>query len=259
MVRALRVVTVERGIDPRRFALLPFGGAGPMHAAAIAAELGIERILCPRAGGVLSALGLCASDRRRDTARTVMLSGEELSAERIAAEVDELIAGRSAATSRGQSPRSSTRCATRARPSSCRSPGPTDPDPADLVERFEQAHEERYGHRDPDGEVVLVHIRLAMVAPGPRPQPAAAPGDRLERERARASASTASGSRRRSCAASPPAGTAVEGPVVFELPEATFVAAARLAAPRSTRPARSSPRPAGSDPVSGSTRSRCRS
>ncbi len=42
MVRALRVVTVERGIDPRRFALLPFGGAGPMHAAAIAAELGIE-------------------------------------------------------------------------------------------------------------------------------------------------------------------------------------------------------------------------
>ena len=88
MVRALRVVTVERGIDPRHFALLPFGGAGPMHAAAIAAELGIDRILCPRASGVLSALGLCASDRRRDTARTVMLSGAELSAERIAAEVE---------------------------------------------------------------------------------------------------------------------------------------------------------------------------
>src|SRR4029077_16306493 len=71
MVRALRVVTVERGVDPRRFALMPFGGAGPMHAAAIAAELGIERIICPRAGGVLSALGLLASERRRDTARTV--------------------------------------------------------------------------------------------------------------------------------------------------------------------------------------------
>ena len=51
-----------------------------MHAAAIAEELGIERILCPRAGGVLSALGLCASDRRRDTARTVMLRGTDLSA-----------------------------------------------------------------------------------------------------------------------------------------------------------------------------------
>ena len=93
MVRALRVVTVERGVDPRGFALLPFGGAGPMHAAAIADELGIETILCPRAGGVLSALGLCASERRRDTARTVMLAGAELSAERIAAEVEALIAG----------------------------------------------------------------------------------------------------------------------------------------------------------------------
>ena len=87
MVRALRVVTVERGVDPRRFALMPFGGAGPMHAAALAEELGMERILCPRASGVLSALGLIASERRRDTARTVLLSGDELTAERIAAEV----------------------------------------------------------------------------------------------------------------------------------------------------------------------------
>ncbi len=87
MVRALRVVTVDRGIDPRDFALMPFGGAGPMHAAALAEELGMSRILCPRASGVLSALGLIASDRRRDTARTVMLTGEDLTAERIAAEV----------------------------------------------------------------------------------------------------------------------------------------------------------------------------
>ncbi len=90
MVRALRVVTVERGVDPRRFALLPFGGAGPMHAAAIAEELGIERLICPRAGGVLSAFGLCASDRRRDTARTVMLSGDDLTRDRIATAVTEL-------------------------------------------------------------------------------------------------------------------------------------------------------------------------
>ena len=61
MVRALRVVTVERGIDPRRFALLAFGGAGPLHAAAIADELGIARIVVPRAAGVLSALGLAAA------------------------------------------------------------------------------------------------------------------------------------------------------------------------------------------------------
>ena len=80
MLRALRVITVERGVDPRRFALLPFGGAGPLHAAAIATELEIGRILCPRSGGVLSALGLVGlraparhgthRDARRGRART---------------------------------------------------------------------------------------------------------------------------------------------------------------------------------------------
>ncbi len=90
MIRALRVVTVERGVDPRDYALLPFGGAGPMHAAALAGELEISRIVCPRASGVLSALGLIAAGRRRDTARTVLLAGDEIAAERIAAEVDAL-------------------------------------------------------------------------------------------------------------------------------------------------------------------------
>ena len=81
MVRALRVVTVERGIDPRRYALLAFGGAGPLHAAAIADELGIGTIVCPRASGVLAALGLVVSPRRRDAQRSVLLSGEELTAD----------------------------------------------------------------------------------------------------------------------------------------------------------------------------------
>ena len=75
MVRALRVMTVERGVDPREFALLAFGGAGPLHAAAIAEELGMTRILCPRASGVLAALGLVVSDRRRDAQRSVLLDG----------------------------------------------------------------------------------------------------------------------------------------------------------------------------------------
>src|SRR5215216_2888596 len=66
MVRALRVISVERGLDPREFALLAFGGAGGMHACALAEELGMETVLVPRAGGVLSALGLAISDVRRD-------------------------------------------------------------------------------------------------------------------------------------------------------------------------------------------------
>src|SRR5918992_5132821 len=90
MVRALRVMTVERGVDPRELALLAFGGAGPLHAAAIAEELGMDRILCPRAAGVLAALGLVVSERRRDAQRSVLLSGEELTAETLADEAGAL-------------------------------------------------------------------------------------------------------------------------------------------------------------------------
>jgi N-methylhydantoinase A len=219
MVRALRVVTVERGIDPRRFALLPFGGAGPMHAAAIAAELEIDRILCPRAGGVLSALGLCASDRRQDTARTVMLSGERFSAEQVAAAVEELIDSR--AVSEGAEPEVTYEMRYAGQAFELPISGSTHPDPADLAERFAAAHEQLYGHRDPEAEVVLVHIRLAMITPGTRPRPRAAAGQ-IER-----------GSRRVRfdgawvetpvLRGEPGAATRAEGPVIFELPESTLV------------------------------------
>ena len=92
MSRALRLVTVQRGIDPRRFALLAFGGAGPLHAAALAEELGIDRILCPLASGVLSAVGLAAAAPRRDASRTVMRSGARLDAAGIESEIDQLLA-----------------------------------------------------------------------------------------------------------------------------------------------------------------------
>jgi N-methylhydantoinase A len=219
MVRALRVVTVERGIDPREFALLPFGGAGPMHATAIAAELDIGTILCPRASGVLSALGLCASDRRRDTARTVMLSGDDLNARRIAAAVADLIAGLDAGAA---NPAVVYEMRYAGQAFELPVPGPVDPDPADLVERFERAHEERYGHRDPDGEVVLVDIRLAMVTPGPEPRPVAAPAGRL-RESTRPVRFGASWIETPVLRGEPAAGTTAVGPVVFELPEATLV------------------------------------
>jgi N-methylhydantoinase A len=219
MGRALRVVTVERGLDPRRFALLPFGGAGPMHAAAIATELGIERLLCPRASGVLSALGLCASERRHDTARTVMLSGGELDAERIAREVDALMAAIGEAP--GAEPSVVYELRYQGQAFELPVPGGTRPDPDDLVERFERAHEERYGHRDPNGTVVLVHIRLAMVAAGPIPQPAAGKGDLHETTRpVRFDGEWLEATVLRG---EPAAGTRAAGPVVFELPETTLV------------------------------------
>ena len=70
MARALRLVTVQRGVDPSSLALLPFGGAGPLHAAALARELGIRSILIPPGPGVLCALGLLVEDLRTDTVRT---------------------------------------------------------------------------------------------------------------------------------------------------------------------------------------------
>ena len=73
MLRALRVVSVERGHDPRDFALVAFGGAGPLHACALAEELGITTVLVPAAAGVLSALGLVASEERRDRVQLVRL------------------------------------------------------------------------------------------------------------------------------------------------------------------------------------------
>src|SRR3954452_14820539 len=170
MVRALRVVTVDRGIDPRDFALMPFGGAGPMHAAALAEELGMSRLLCPRASGVLSALGLIASDRRRDTARTVMLAGEDLTAERIANEVaalrESLAAGLEDVTVEvtyelrysGQAFELPV-------------PGAERPEPDELAAGFAQEHERRYGYRDPDAPVELVNIRVAVAVAGPSPEP----------------------------------------------------------------------------------------
>jgi N-methylhydantoinase A len=221
MVRALRVVTVDRGIDPRDFALMPFGGAGPMHAAALAEELGMSRILCPRASGVLSALGLIASDRRRDTARTVMLTGEDLTADRIAVEVARL---RDALAADLEDASVEVVYGLRYAGQSFELPvtGPEDPDPAELAERFAAEHEQRYGYRDPESPVELVNVRVALAVPGPSPEPEAAAGDRLERRTRRArfggewlDATVLRGE--------PEARTRAEGPCIFELPEATLV------------------------------------
>jgi N-methylhydantoinase A len=81
MARAVRVVSVERGYDPREFALVAFGGAGPLHAAAVAADVGVPEVLVPRAAGVLSALGLLVSDLTYDDSATRIRPWESLAPE----------------------------------------------------------------------------------------------------------------------------------------------------------------------------------
>ncbi|MDR7401270.1 MAG: hydantoinase/oxoprolinase family protein [Armatimonadota bacterium] len=72
MVRALRLVSLERGYDPRSMVLMAFGGAGPMHAAFLAEELGIPEVIVPPAPGLFSALGLVTSDFKHDYVRSIM-------------------------------------------------------------------------------------------------------------------------------------------------------------------------------------------
>jgi len=145
MLRALRVVSVERGRDPRDFALVAFGGAGPLHACALADELGVETVLVPETAGMLSALGLAASDERRDQVHSYVVPLEE--AGELPAE------GEAELRYAGQSFELTVRL------------GP------DLAESFHRAHEERYGYADRERGIELVTVRTADVRPGPRIEP----------------------------------------------------------------------------------------
>jgi N-methylhydantoinase A len=141
ILRALRVVSVERGHDPRDFALVAFGGAGPLHACSLAEELEIGTVLVPAAAGVLSALGLVASEERRDHVVPYVRPLDE---------VDDLPAeGAADLRYAGQSFEL------------------TVPIQPGLAEAFHRAHEERYGYADREREVELVAVRTAETRPGP--------------------------------------------------------------------------------------------
>ncbi len=141
MLRALRLVSVERGHDPRELSLVAFGGAGPLHACALAEELEIETVLVPEAAGVLSALGLAVADERRDSVRSYVCP---------LAEAGELPReGEAELRYHGQSFELAV---------------PLQPG---LAEAFHRAHEARYGYADREREIELVAVRTAEVRPGP--------------------------------------------------------------------------------------------
>jgi N-methylhydantoinase A len=230
MIRALRVVTVQRGIDPRHHALVAFGGAGPLHAAAIADELGIATVLCPRASGVLAALGLVASPRRRDVQRTVLLSGPELTQAAIACAIQEL--GAEARRALGEpDAQLVTTFELRYRGQSFElavSPEEPAPAPEVLRELFEREHEDRYGYRDPTQELELVTIRVSAQAAG------AGLRDAGEGALSAAEPPTAAAATRRATIAGEPVelavyrgmpavGTQITGPAVVELDESTLL------------------------------------
>jgi N-methylhydantoinase A len=140
MLRALRVVSVERGHDPADFALVAFGGAGPLHACELADELGIRTALVPEAAGVLSALGLVASEERRDAVRSYLVPLRDAGELPREGEADLRYAGQSFEL--------------------------TLPLQEDLAEAFHRAHEEQYGFAGRDREVQLVAVRTADIRQG---------------------------------------------------------------------------------------------
>ncbi|MGN6871325.1 MAG: hydantoinase/oxoprolinase family protein [Solirubrobacteraceae bacterium] len=225
MIRALRVVTVQRGIDPRRYALMAFGGAGPLHAAQIADELGIDTILCPRASGVLAALGLVVSPRRRDVQRSVLWSGEGLTAEAIAETVSEL--GERAREAMHE-PEAELHVVYelryRGQSFELAIPGGEDATPDELREGFEREHEERYGYRDSDQDLELVTIRVTATAQGTEVELAGGGEDGDELERSTREATLDGEQVELAVLRGIPAPDAeVQGPAVIELPESTLL------------------------------------
>jgi N-methylhydantoinase A len=226
MLGALRLMTVERGIDPRGFALMPFGGAGPLHAAALAGELGMSRILCPGVSGVLCALGLAAAAPRRDVSRTVMLGGASLSSERLHRERAALLAEASAALGARPS-RVRVRHELRYRGQSFELPveesGSSDPDT--LREAFAAAHEQRYGYRDDSADVELVTLRVSVWGQSPGLE-ARSPGDgATPRGETRSVVLGGEATEAEVLRGELAPGTRLEGPALCAMPEATLLIA----------------------------------
>jgi N-methylhydantoinase A len=219
MAQAVRVVTVERGIDPRGLTLIPFGGAGPLHAAQIADELSVERVVVPLASGVLSALGLVVSERRRDLVESVLLAGDELTRDNAAAIVERL--GEKGRDELGE-PEAELRATYELRYAGqafeLSVPGELSPEPERLRSDFDRAHHERYGYSDPDAELELVTIRVAAAMPGAEPSPAAG-----EAAKERGTRRVRFGDEEVEAAVLGPSEAAVDGPAIVELPGATLV------------------------------------
>jgi N-methylhydantoinase A len=160
MERAIRVISVERGHDPRRFTLVAFGGGGPLHACAMARKLRVPRVMIPVMPGALSAVGILLADAVRDTSRTVMLTGSrmgELEAEFCALEelaasefgnVEQSVERSVDVRYRGQGYELNV------------------PHGMDAAERFHRMHEQRYGfaNRGRALEIVTIRVRTSVAS-----------------------------------------------------------------------------------------------
>lgn len=176
MEKAVRVISIERGYDPRDFTLVSFGGAGPLHACAMARSLQIPRVMVPRLPGALSAVGILLADTVRDYSRTVMLPVHEEA--RLAAQLSEL-ADRAMQELRAQGLLGES-----AQSVDLRYAGQgyelNVPYGATHLQDFHALHLKRYGYSNTDTPVEVVNVRVRVTvrnAPVELPQSTCIPGN----------------------------------------------------------------------------------
>lgn len=181
MVRAIRAISVERGHDPRDFALMPFGGAGPLHANACAKALGIREIVVPYSPGILCAEGLLVADLSENLVRGQRFRLDDAAGARIAALAEDMMAEAEAWWTHEEvaTDRRSLQAVVDMRYASqnyeLRVPVETDgltlrpPEVETLRAAFFAAHDQAYGFHNPDDPVDVVAVRLTAIGRLPSP------------------------------------------------------------------------------------------
>ena len=175
MAGAVRKISIERGYDPRDFTLVAMGGAGPMHAAQIAEELGIPSVLVPQWPGNISALGLLVADLRHDYVRTYLARIGDIDLGAVADILAELVAaGRKALSEEGVAAArvgvarfADMRFVGQAYELTVALPDPLDTDA--LLKTFREAYRRRYGH-DQEADVEIVNLRVICTGQTDRPR-----------------------------------------------------------------------------------------
>ncbi len=181
MARAARRVSVERGFDPRRFCLVAFGGGGPLHACAVAEDIGVSCVLVPRYPGALSALGMLLTDLHKENSRTVMVPlGDDTEA------LDDVFLSLEARTRAELQEEGVDEAQLRlVRYADVRYRGQsyelrlaiTDSSSETLRAAFHAAHQRRFGYASPNAPCEIVHLRVRGTGDTPAPAlPRAAPG-----------------------------------------------------------------------------------
>jgi N-methylhydantoinase A len=237
MAEVLKIVSVQRGHDPREFVLAAFGGAGPLHCAALAGELGIGEILCPPIPGAFSALGLVGSDLKRDYVRTVYLTTADADPATLEIAFAGLEQEGAAMLARANVPAARRRFdrsidARYARQSYELSvPAPTGAFDAtrlkQIAEAFHDLHRRTYGHDNRSEPVQLVNVRVTAIGSIPpltvRDAPAAPGSNAVKSRRPLWFRTTGEIDAEVFDRARIPAGLAAQGPAVIESLESTIL------------------------------------